>query len=336
MHRTLTVQSSVFKRLIDGLTAVNVDADVLLDEFGIDREFLDDPEARILFRKYAAMFEMAAKRCDDDCFGLHLGAKAEPQMFDALGYAVMSCATMQAALHIACRYTRVLYGDEMRLHVEGDTAQLRFRILCPNATSYRHATEDKGAHLQSVVQSLARTEWHPREVRFEHSAPGCSEEHQRIFHCPVLFDQEFNALTFDVALLEDKLATADDRLLGILIRLIERTLRGLPDADEFPHTVRQLVVENLPHGNITSRHTARKLGMSARTLQRRFAEYGMTYHDLLDETRHALSLNYLRQPRLTISKTAFLLGYADVSAFSRAFVRWTGRTPGEYRRENLS
>ena len=335
MQRVYTVQSSVFERLIDGLKAARVDPDSLLREFAIDRKLIDDPEARIPFRKYAAMFEAAAERSGDDCFGLHLGAKAEPQMFDVLGYAVMSCPTMEAALHTACRYTRVLYGDEMRLEVENDVAHLMFRIVGPNVSSCRQAAEDKGSHLHSIVQILARTEWYPREVRFEHPAPGNSEEHRRVFGCPVLFDQKYNVLTFDAALLEDKLATADERLLRILVRVIERTLRELPDPDEFLQKVRQFVVDNLPQGNISSTNIAQRLCMSPRTFQRRFSEHGMTYHAFLNQTRHALSLSYLKQLRLTISEIAFLLGYTDVSTFSRAFVRWTGLTPGEYRRANV-
>ncbi len=335
MRRYHTVQSSVFERLIEGLAAVGVDPDSLLQELSIDRALVDDPEARIPFRKYAAMFEAAAERSGDDCFGLHLGVKAEPQMFDVLGYAVMSCPTLEAALHTACRYTRVLYDDEMRLDVEGDVAHLMFRIVGPDVTSCRQAAEDKGAHLRSIVHVLARAELRLLEVRFEHPAPANSEEHRRIFDCPVLFEQAFNALTFEAALLEGKLATADERLLRIMVRVIERALRELPPPDEFLEKVRQFVLASLPQGNISSADMAQRLCMSARTFQRRFAEHGMTYHRFLNQTRYALSLSYLRQPKLSISEIAFLLGYMDVSAFSRAFVRWAGLTPGEYRRSNM-
>ena len=336
MQGVHTVQASVFERLIEELTVVGIDPDSLLRELAIDRRLIDDAEARIPLQKYAAMLEAAAERSGDDCFGLHLGAKAKPQMFDVLGYAVMSCPTLEAALHTACRYTRVLYDDEMRLDVEDNVAHLMFRIIGLDVSTYRQVTEDKGAHLCSIVQSLASAEWHPLQVRFEHPAPDNFEAHRRVFGCPVLFDQAYNALTFDAALLEDRLATADERLLRILVRVIERTLRELPAQDLFLREVRQLIVDNLPHGNIRSADIAQRLGMSSRTLQRRFAKHGITYHRLLDQTRHALSLSYLRQPRLTISEIAFLMGYTDVSAFSRAFARFAGTTPGEYRRANLS
>jgi AraC-like DNA-binding protein len=121
-----------------------------------------------------------------------------------------------------------------------------------------------------------------------------------------------------------------------MVRVIERTLRELPAPDEFLHKVRQLVVDNLPHGIVSIADVAQRLSMSSRTLQRRFAEYGMTYDRLLDQTRYGLGMSYLRQPRLTVSEIAFLLGYTDISAFSRAFVRWAGLTPGQYRRVNVS
>ena len=186
-----------------------------------------------------------------------------------------------------------------------------------------------------VIQITASGEWHPLEVRFEHRAPAGPEEHRRIFGCPVLFDQEHNALTFDAALLDDEVATADERLLRIMLRVIERTLRELPDPDEFLHDARQLVVDHLPHGSIGVSDLARQLGMSSRTLQRRFTARGITYHRFLNQTRHTLARSYLRQPRLTVSEIAFLVGYTDVSAFSRAFVRWTGVTPSEFRHSNL-
>ena len=332
MQRVHTVQVSAFERLIEGLTVVGVDPDCLLRELAIDPKLVDDPEARIPFRKYAAMFEEAAKRSGDDCFGLHLGAKAEPQMFDVLGYAVMSCPTLEAALQTACRYARVRNdGAERRLEVEDDVAHLLFPTVGP-----RQVTEDVGAYLSRVVQIITSAEWYPIEVRFEHPSPTNCEEHRRFFGCPVLFDQECNALVFDAALLKDKLATADERLRRIMVRVIERTLRELPAPDEFLHKVRQLVVNNLPHGKISIANVARRLGMSSRTLQRRFAEAGMTYDRLLDQTRFGLSKSYLRQPRLTVSEIAFLLGYTDISAFTRAFVRWSGLTPGQFRRASMS
>ena len=224
----------------------------------------------------------------------------------------------------------------MRLVVEDGVAHLMFWTTDPYVSSYRQATEDKGAHLFQIVRTIASSVWHPLEVRFEHPAPDNVQEHRRVFGGPVLFDQEYNVLTFDAGLLGDRLATADKRLLCIMIRVIERMLRELPDPDKLLHKVRQLAVDNLPHGKISSADIAQEMGMSPRTLQRRFAEHGMTYRGLLNQTRHALSLRYLRQSRLTISETAFLLGYTDVSAFSRAFVRWTGLTPSEYRGAKVS
>jgi AraC-like DNA-binding protein len=312
-----------------------VEPDALLREHAIDRSLVNDPEARIPFRKYAAIFEAAAEISGDDCFGLHLGAKAEPQMFDVLGYAVMSCPTLEAALNTACRYTRLLDGGEMRLDVDDDFARLHFRITEPEVGPCRQVTEDKGAHLSQVVRAIASNEWHPVEVRFKHPAPTDSAEHRRFFRCPVLFGQARNALSFDAALLKDSLATADERLLHIMVRVIEKALCELPDPDEFLHAVRKIVVDNLPHGATSLADIARRLGMSSRTLQRRCADYGVTYHRLLNQTRHRLSLSYLRRPELAISEIAFLLGYTDVSAFSRAFVRWTALTPGDYRRASM-
>ncbi len=337
MEKIYTVQATAFERLIEGLEAAGVDADALLREFAVDRKLVSDPEARVPFQKLAALFEAGAERSGDDCFGLHLGVQAEPQMFDALGYAVMSCPNLEAALLTACRYHRVLNdGGEMRLEVKDDTAHMVFRIRGPKAGSYRQVTEDKVTHFCRIVEIISSPGWRPLEVRFEHPAPRNDGEYRHVFACPVLFDQAHNGFSFDAALLAGSLPTADARLLRIMVRVIEKTLRELPAPDEFLRKVRKLLVDSLPHGKIALSDIAERLGVSTRTLQRRFSDCGISYHRLLGQTRQRLSMSYLRQTGLKVSEIAFLLGYTDVSAFSRAFLRWTALTPGEYRRASSS
>ena len=329
-----TIQANALQRVIEGITAAGVDPEELLSALDIDDKQIADPDARIPLRTYVNFFEEAAERIGDDCFGLRLGGNSDPTMFDVLGYAIMSSSTLEEALCTVCRYIRVRNdGASARLTVVGDNVRLSFQLTDTKVSPSRQLMEDIGALLFQMIRTITGTPWHPREVRFKHPAPADTREHEALFGCPVSFGTETNELVFDSETLERKLVTADKSLKKIMVRVIEKALsESAPDS--FLETVERLVIDRLPHGNVSVTDVAKKLGMSGRTLQRRLAQRSMSYHQLIDRIRRRIALGHLNQHRLPLSEIAFLLGYTESSAFSRAFTHWTGITPGKYRQSH--
>jgi len=128
------------------------------------------------------------------------------------------------------------------------------------------------------------------------------------------------------------MATADKRLHGILTGYCEEILASREDrSPDLRHQVERIIAKLLCRGEAETEEVAHELGMSVRTLARRLGQPGVSFGQILDELRHDLALRYLRDPNLSLSQIAFLLGYSELSAFSHAFRRWTRTTPGEWR-----
>jgi AraC-like DNA-binding protein len=174
--------------------------------------------------------------------------------------------------------------------------------------------------------------WAPREVHFRHRAPKDSTAQRRFFGAPVHYGQTDDALLFATTDLRAPMKAADPELLPILVRHADECLKKLPRSDDFRDGVRRVVIAELGSGDVTIERVADRLGMSARSVQRRLQEDGPSFKDLVAETRLALSRRYLGDPSLTLTEAAYLLGYSDLSAFSRAFRRWTGTSAIEFRR----
>jgi AraC-like DNA-binding protein len=176
------------------------------------------------------------------------------------------------------------------------------------------------------------TDWTPREVCFQHDAPPDIQEHERIFRAPVKFNMPVSKLVFDQALLQLPLIEADPVLSAVLDRHAEELLAKLPRRGGLTDEVRALLRQAINGGDPSLEAVSQQLNLSPRTLQRKLKDEHTSHQDLLDEMRRDLSVRYLREPEMAICEVAYLLGFSEPSAFHRAFRRWTGTTPREYRR----
>jgi AraC-like DNA-binding protein len=149
---------------------------------------------------------------------------------------------------------------------------------------------------------------------------------------PVSFGCATNAFVMEREFVERQVPAADERLYPILRRYLERVLKEEPPEDALLASVRRTVAESMRNGDPKLTQVASKIAVSPRTLQRRLKGYGVDFKGLVDGTRCRFSLNYLRDRKHTLMEIAYLLGYSEVSAFNRAFKRWTGSTPSDYRR----
>src|SRR5262249_48595274 len=175
----------------------------------------------------------------------------------------------------------------------------------------------------------------PAEVQFAHPAPTDAKEHIRVFGAPVLFSCPTNALVVEREFFERPVPAADKRLYPILRRYLDRVLRDMPREDSLVTAVRRAIGETMRDGDPTLARVAARVATSPRTLQRQLRDHGADFKRLVDDTRHRFALNYLRDAKHTLTEIAYLLGYSEVSAFNRAFKRWTGSTPSDHRRTSM-
>lgn len=309
----------------------------LLEEVGIPRTALTDPDSEISLAKHCKLMELAAERSGDDCFGLHMGSRVHPHDMGALGYAIMNSPTLHEALQNFARYLHVYArGCDMALETENRIARFTYSysIVEPSAVERRQEAECTLALVKSVVDTVLDMDWHPNEVRFEHPQPDKDTEHRRIFGAPVYFGQPINCLVFDKRLLEHKVIHAESRLYTVLQEHLRQALASQAEEDDLVAKVGNLIAKSLSNGIPSADDVASQLCMTKRTLQRRLSDRGVLYNQYADKIRRQMACQYVEKTKLPLTEIAFLLGYAHVSAFSRAFRRWTGETPIECRARN--
>ncbi|HXJ84508.1 MAG TPA: AraC family transcriptional regulator [Candidatus Methylomirabilis sp.] len=319
--------------LVEAIKVAGTDPDELLRAFGLDRSTVSDPHRYMPASDFARLLEEAALATGDDCFGLHFGEHFNPKDFGPLTYVVLNAPTMLASIKDVARYLRV-YNEaaEVTFSVEGRWAYLRHRLVNLDIENPRQQNEFALAVGLSTIRLMAGTRWSPTEVQFAHPAPRVTSEHPRVFGAPVSFGCETNAFVIERELIERQVPAADERLYPILRQYLDRALAEVPRDDALILSVRKAIGESMCHGDPTLAAVAGKAAMSPRTLQRRLAADGVDFKALVADTRRRFAVHYLRQPSPTLTEIAYLLGYSEVSAFNRAFKRWTGATPSEYRR----
>jgi len=328
-----TMSAGVFRSLVLAVAAAGVDVEsLILAPLGIARETLDDPEARIPTEIVSAMSVKATELTGDPDFGLHSGERAPLGALGVLDHATRSSRTIGEALERMVRYFAILSDrTEVGLVVEGDVARVT-RRPAPPLRGLRYGVDALFAAIVVRARVLTGRDFPLRFVRFTYSRPESTAELDRFFRAPMAFGQPIDELVFDASWLDQPFLTADPSLTIVLDRYADALLAKLAaPADAFLLKVRRAIAEGLRGSDPSLGVTARRVGVSSRTLQRNLQAAGTSHKDLVEEVRRELALHYLDDAQIAISEVAYLLGFSEGSAFHRAFRRWTGQTPGEYR-----
>ena len=329
-----TIDAIWAKRTAERLNAQGLPAEELLEKAGIKRYLLNQKAARIPFHQHATLLDLAARATENGCFGLDLAAKEiDPRDNGLLVYTALSSKNFGETLKVLKRYFHVL-NEAIDLNVESSpqAATVNFDYADTDLPMRRQATEFGAANLVRTIRFITNSRLRPVEVKFHHSRNHEIAKVERFFGCRVHFGRRDNSLTFSRSQLNLPIATADERLHGLLTGYCEEILASREQTSpDLRHQVERIITRLLSRGEAETETVAHELGMSVRTLARRLADLGVTFAQILDELRHDLALRYLRDRDLSLSQIAFLLGYSEVSAFSHAFRRWTRTTPGEWR-----
>lgn len=312
-----------------------VPPDAVLSGVGLAPSLFSQPDPHLTHAEELRVWSEAARLTGDQDFGLHLAEWLAPragEVFDVLFFALRSCATLGDHYRRACRYGRLVHGAiQLSLEQDSKVARLVHRHRREPAEPTRHPVEGF-LTLALLAGRQAIGELAPRAVCFRHARPARISEHERIFQAPAHFGCPRDELVLDVALLDRPQRQAEPRLLSLLNRQLDGMLAAQPEDDRFVDRLQRSMMDELPDREPTIVTIAVKRHMSPRTLQRRLKSEGTTFAAVLSELRRDLALRYLQDPRIAIGEVGFLLGYRDVTAFHRAFKRWTGSTPASYQR----
>ncbi|MGB7951104.1 MAG: AraC family transcriptional regulator [Candidatus Binatia bacterium] len=318
--------------LLEVIRKAGADPDQVLCRVGLDRAALSNMEGFIPCSVFARMLEEAARATGDPFFGLHFGERFNPKNIGPLTYVVLNSPTIAVADEHVARYFQ-LYNQAAKAFftVEGQRAYLQSVLVDLDIRTPRQQNEYGMVIRLNTIRMMVGSQWAPIEVRFAHEAPEDVSEHLRIFGAPVLFGYSTNAFVIEREFLERQIPAADRRLYRIMKRYLEQVLAEMPPEDGLLASVRRGIAESMREGEPNLARVAKKMAMSPRTLQRQLKERDMEFKKLVENTRRQFALNYLKNRRNTLTEIAFLLGYSEASAFTRAFRRWTGSPPLVYR-----
>jgi AraC-like DNA-binding protein len=302
---------------------------------GLSTDDLADPDRMIPSERVLVLFDAAADELGDDAFGLHIGETYDFAAIGAVSYAVLNAPSVGTALANFERYGRTHWeGGRLALEVAGRTARLAHDVGAPGRDRARHYAEGAAVVGVNLLRRLIGTAWAPRQVLFAHARPARTSEHTRILGVPIRFDASVSvAVEFDAADLDHPVPNADRRLLPIVQRHLDERLASASDDGDWLTTVRESIALQVCDGPPSIETVADRLELGVRTLQRRLGERGIVFKRMVDDVRRDLALRYLADEKHDLTEIAFLVGYSELSAFDRAFRRWTGSTPKQHQKQ---
>lgn len=315
------------------------DPDRVFGETGIDPDSTTDPTHDLGLINYCKLFEQAARWTQNDNIGLWFGQQFKPTQLGMLGYVAIHSPTLECGLqNLVEMFPYHQQATLMRL-ADADSdglLKLEYQVNDGRIVAQRQDAELSLGMFVNIFRHCLGNDWAPEEIHFEHPTPECPKDHERAFNAPVYFSQPTNAIVFRRDALKAPMPGHDLRLLGILLSCLARLGAGDIAEPGIVDRVRGLLRSQLADGYRTLDEIADELQLPTWTVQRRLADDGLTYKELVEATRRDLAFMYLRQGHIQISEIAFLLGYSELSAFSRAFHRWTGAAPMAWRRQAIS
>lgn len=327
------VTGSYLQPLLEAAAAHGVAPRALAQAAGLAGGALDPAPDWLAARDYIALLAAGAALCGDPHFGLHVGERVKLGTYSVYGLVLLACADFGQAFEQTQRYEQLAHDlGRSTLDVDGRAARYTWTSHYPEAS--RHLAESVFAGIRVFGSWLAGRPLAPLRLAFAHPrAPEAdAPEYARVLGMVPEFGAACHQAVFDAALLAMPVPNADITLYPVLQQHAERLLRERARAgDGIAAQVQAAVIRNLAHDRVRLPQVAQELGMSARSLQRRLADGGTSFQQVLDGARQRLAEDYLRQDGLALADIAFLLGFQEQSAFTHAFREWSGMNPGAWR-----
>ncbi len=330
-HHTL---ASVAMLLAHTIRFYGLDDRPIVLQAGIDPDRYYDPDERLPVDKLQKVWALATEASGDPCFGLQYAEYIQPASLHGMGLAWAASDTLLEGVKRLIRYQNAVSTVlDIRLVETADGYWLQF--------AHKAASEPVAAAIDATLAAFMRMcrittgpTVNPRRVNFRHDEPPCSERFRHFFSAPVSFRSARDSMLFDRVHLESPIPSAHPELARVNDSLVQAYLKRL-DRQDLTGRVRARIIEDLPNGVPRQAQIAQQLNLSLRNLQRKLQDEGTNFKQLIDETRKALAIEYLNTTHKPLTEIGYLLGFTESSNFSRAFRRWTGESPQQYRDKSL-
>ncbi len=302
----------------------------LLKKADLTQDQIDDPRARIRVRDQIKLLNLIAAALEDDLLGYHLAQTADFRTLGLFYYVLFSSEVLIDALKRAERYSSIINEGVLPKIVDRKSVGISFDYVGVSRHLDRHQAEFWMVAFVRACRQLTGLRLLPSRVRMIHRRSR-NTEFAEYLGDNIEFGATIDEIIFADSIRQSPVVSADPYLNEVLIGYCEDAISHRKSRGSFQSSVENAIVPLLPHGNARADEIARHLRLSPRTFARRLSLEGLTFSDLLEGLRSDLANRYLADRDLGISQIAWLLGYREVSSFSHAFKRWTGKTPREAR-----
>jgi AraC-like DNA-binding protein len=304
----------------------------LAQRTGLDYAVMDDPDSRITLSQCLKLWQIGIEVTGDPALALSLRKKYGKDLMHFVVILAMKTTSPLEAAQNFCRYAKVVCESD---HFEFEFKDDNFILTYSNTSPEHENIWIPEYHLSSAVQFshiFAGPDNNPIEVRFRHADPGYAQTYREIFKCPVLFAQEKTQLIYNKKVMLCNNISPDPYLEAVLKKNAEAALKTLSKNESFQDRLREFIIKHLHLGTVDVTLASEVMNMDRRTLHRRLKKEGTTFKELLIGIKKELARGYLNQG-LTATQIAYLLGFSEPSSFQRAFKRWFGKNPGEFRKK---
>jgi AraC-like DNA-binding protein len=327
------VSVAVVRAILGEIERQGIASDWVLEASGLSSDRLADPAAQLPIAEYKRLVEEVIARSAIPASGLKAGWHAPTGAAHLVGFILVNSRTLRDAIRMFMRYSPLVLEDAEWTFLEGEE-DASFGFVHP------HVSGDVARFEAEMILSfvLTRVGLHflgpgsrLREARFAFPEPAWSEAYRCTFGCPIVFGAERNELVFDRRYLDVAQLHADASFCQLLCERAEVLLGDRRSDQRLKSRVKDVLKYKLPIGQVQADDVARELRITPRTLRRKLGVLGCTLRELFDEARKELACDAMRRPEQPIKDLAYDLGFAEPSAFHRAFKRWTGITPQQFR-----
>ncbi|AZC38613.1 AraC family transcriptional regulator [Pseudomonas chlororaphis] len=323
--------------LADAVRSHGLDPQPLLEQYGLDAARLAEARARLSIPRYMRLGHAAIQLTGDPALGLRMGQLSRLSQAGLAGVTAAQAPTVREAARCLTRF-EALYGSNYRgqssFHEDADGAWLRFYSISPYNAYNRFVVDSILAGWLQQLGSLGAPVKAER-IEIEFAQTDYRDRYNSLGDCPIQFGAEHNQLRLSQATLAQRNVEHCPSTWRHLLQLCERELEQLTRTRSLRERITQLLGPLLNGGREPDlEEVAARLKLPTWTLRRKLAEEGTQFRAILNDTRRDLAMTYIRDTELAFGEIAYLLGFASAEAFQRAFKRWSGQTPGEFRRSH--
>ncbi len=299
----------------------------ILEQSGLSLEQIEQPTLLIPFEKQIRVLQVAARECRCETFALQLAQHQDIAVFGALSVLVMNCPSVAQALQLFGKYLHyTVQGVELQIRETGELGYFIIDSPYDIAIASQQFWDHSLALAVAVMRMLCGQSWAPRCTHLRRTEPQNADRYGAYFRSPMAFDSDFCGLVFARSVLLQPLSVSISSAPQQLQAYLRSSFEG-----NFLEQMRRVINSLLPTGDCSARTVAHCMGYSPRTLQRKLKAEQTNFQQQINQVRSELAISYLQEPQFSITDISELLGFAELSVFSRSFKRWFGITPSQWR-----